>query len=113
VTTRLATRTDLAPHLPALHAALLEQRRFRAEQLDALVADIPPAGTDDPRDLVALALTDAAAAALAEIDAALVRMGRGEYGHCRKCSAPVPLERLEILPAAALCMGCQRSRDDA
>lgn len=107
--TTTAARTDLAPHLPALHAALLEQRRFRSEQLDALTAEIPPTGTDDPRDLVTLALTDAAATALADIDAALVRMGRGGYGRCRDCAAPIPLERLEILPAAPLCMACQRA----
>lgn len=96
---------ELARHLPALRAALLEQRRFRADQLSQLQGEAP---TDDAREEVMLTLRRAARVALADIDAALARMGDGRYGRCVYCDATIPLERLEILPAVALCMACQR-----
>ena len=101
---------DVAPHLPALHAALLEQRRFRTDQLVGLGAEAP---ADDVRAEVLLTLRRAARVALSDIDSALARMGDGRYGRCVYCDATIPLERLEILPAVALCMACQRpERDD-
>lgn len=99
------TPPDLAEHLPALRAALLEQRRFRAGQLGQLGTEVP---TDHAREEVMLTLRRAAQVALADIDAALVRMRKGRFGRCVQCDAPIPLERLEILPAVALCMTCQR-----
>lgn len=38
-------------------------------------------------------------------------MDRGTYGRCVRCGAAVAVERLEILPAVALCMTCQRAED--
>ena len=99
------TPADLGRHLPALRAALLEQRRFRAGQLSELHANVP---TDDAREEVTLTLRRAARVALADIDAALTRMREGRYGRCVHCDTTIPLERLEILPAVALCMSCQR-----
>ena len=96
---------DIAHQLPALRAALLEQRRFRADQLGELRAEAP---TDAAREEVALTLRRAARVALADIDAALARMREGRYGRCVHCDTTIPLARLEILPAVALCMTCQR-----
>jgi len=99
------TPAGLSRHLPALRAALLEQRRFRAGQLSELQANEP---TDDAREEVTLTLRRAARVALADIDDALARLREGRYGRCVRCGATIPLERLEILPAVALCMACQR-----
>ena len=99
------TPADLTRHLPALRAALLEQRRFRADQLGQLRAEAP---TDGAREEVMLTLRRAARVALADIDAALARIRDGHYGRCVRCDATIPLGRLEILPAVALCMACQR-----
>jgi RNA polymerase-binding protein DksA len=48
---------------------------------------------------------------LAEIDAALKRIEEGTYGICTNCDRPVPVERLEALPWATLCIDCQRDRE--
>ena len=53
-----------------------------------------------------LALRIAATTALFEIDAALARIADGEYGQCVSCSQPIPAARLDVLPAAPLCMPC-------
>lgn len=104
---------NLTPHLPNLRDALTEQRQFRLDQLAELVGDIPEtcATSMDPHDEVTIALHAGATAALADIDNALARMDTGDYGRCRHCSAPIPLERLEILPATPLCMTCQHTAE--
>jgi DnaK suppressor protein len=43
---------------------------------------------------------------LMRIDSALERVESGEYGHCLACGAPIPEARLELDPAAVLCMDC-------
>jgi len=40
---------------------------------------------------------------LGEIEAALQRIDSGSYGHCERCSAPIPLARLQVNPTALFC----------
>lgn len=42
---------------------------------------------------------------------ALHRFERDEYGVCAHCGQPIPMERLEALPHATLCMRCQREQE--
>jgi RNA polymerase-binding protein DksA len=48
---------------------------------------------------------------LVEIDAALKRIENGTYGMCTNCDGQIPEERLEALPWATLCIGCQRQQE--
>ncbi|WP_430413873.1 TraR/DksA family transcriptional regulator [Parasphingorhabdus sp.] len=43
---------------------------------------------------------------IARIEMALNRITQGEYGWCAACGEPIAYKRLEIDPAAALCIGC-------
>ncbi len=43
---------------------------------------------------------------LADLDRALERLDRGEYGRCEGCGGPIPKERLEVRPAASRCVRC-------
>ncbi|ASK90031.1 TraR/DksA family transcriptional regulator [Sphingorhabdus sp. SMR4y] len=45
---------------------------------------------------------------LARIEMALKRIRQNEYGWCAECGDPIAFRRLEIDPAAALCIGCAR-----
>jgi RNA polymerase-binding protein DksA len=56
-----------------------------------------------------LALGDRSRAALEAVNAALARLDAGTYGRCTRCGRDVGAERLEALPAAALCIACQRA----
>lgn len=96
-------RTDPARATEAFRERLLEERRFRAEQIAALDAERPP--TPRHQD-VHQALRTAAATALVEIDAALDRMAAGRYGRCVGCGRQIPTDRLDVLPMTALCMSC-------
>lgn len=98
-----------ARELVAARVELDQQRRFRTEQLDQLKLDAAEAiaTADQPRLQVTRVLELAAGAALSEIDAAQLRIESGSYGFCERCSEPVLLERLEVLPMARLCTHCQ------
>ena len=96
----------LEPHLPGLRAELEEQREFRLQQLEELGWAIETF-EDEARLEVAYVLAMAAGSALEEIEAALDRLAAGAYGTCVGCAGHVGLERLEVLPMAALCASCQ------
>jgi RNA polymerase-binding transcription factor DksA len=112
-TLRIVEPRGVSDHLPDLRSALEQQRQFRTDQLDELAGEFadPATAADVPRIQVAAAVRTAAAAALADIDAALRRIEYGCYGKCEECDTALPLERLEILPMSRLCMRCQHAAE--
>ena len=116
VTNRISTvpGRSIVAYLPQFRAALEQQRAFRAEQLAELAAQAARGASnisDDPRDEVTDVLRTGATAALVEIEAAIARMVAGTYGACEYCKNSIPVERLEILPMAALCMRCAHAHE--
>jgi len=92
-----------------LRNMLGEQRRFR---IDQLTEPAPPPGTMSQPELeVREAVLSSAQLALADVEAALDRMRSGTYGRCVHCGRQLPIERLEVVPQAALCMPCQQRAD--
>lgn len=48
---------------------------------------------------------------LRQVELALSRLSRGRYGVCLKCDEPIEKERLDTVPWALFCTGCQRNVD--
>lgn len=46
---------------------------------------------------------------LSKVDRALERIEAGKYGVCESCSGAIPVERLDVLPYATLCVDCART----
>ncbi|MFA5069817.1 MAG: TraR/DksA C4-type zinc finger protein [Patescibacteria group bacterium] len=44
---------------------------------------------------------------LKEVEEALVKINKGGYGRCENCQEEIPRERLEVNPAAAICVKCK------
>ena len=74
----------------------------------------------DPKDLVDIAAEDIDRKTLEAlgaqeikrlrlIDAALSRIDNNRYGLCAKCNKKIPLERLEAIPYALMCIDCKTS----
>ena len=49
---------------------------------------------------------------LRRIDRALVRLKAGDYGLCQNCGGEIGEKRLEVLPFADLCFGCQQDKEN-
>ncbi|HUF09382.1 MAG TPA: TraR/DksA C4-type zinc finger protein [Rhodothermales bacterium] len=47
---------------------------------------------------------------LRQVELALERIARGQYGTCLNCGGEIPVARLEIMPESGLCMTCAARR---
>jgi DnaK suppressor protein len=68
-------------------------------------------GTDAFEQAVGVALQRKIESTLGEVERALVKFGDGTYGLCEVCGARIDRARLEILPHAKLCLGCQSRQE--
>ena len=50
-------------------------------------------------------------AVLYQIEDALKRIDEGAYGVCQQCQKPIALSRLRAVSYTALCIGCQRTKE--
>ncbi len=110
------------PHDEELAAARVDAARVveDLEQELAAIGESTDAGPDDEHDAEGstvgferarvTALLSVARAALARLDAALVRVREGSYGRCSACGGEIPFERLQALPGVAVCARCAALR---
>ena len=97
-------------------ALLAERARLRDEQRETTIQAPDPMTYGSQAAAASqvfaqqrdLALRDHNQVLIEAVDAALARLDAGTYGVCTSCGEPVGADRLEALPAAALCIDCQR-----
>ena len=70
-------------------------------------------GTDAMEREKAFQLASAEGRLLLEINEALRRIARGEYGICESCGNPILRARLEAMPTARLCLSCKEKEERA
>jgi RNA polymerase-binding transcription factor DksA len=70
-------------------------------------------GTDAMEREKAFQLASAEGRILLEINEALRRIARGEYGVCEMCENPILRARLEAMPTARLCLSCKEKEERA
>lgn len=70
-------------------------------------------GTDAMEREKAFQLASAEGRILLEINEALRRLARGEYGVCESCESPILRARLEAMPTARLCLSCKEKEERA
>jgi RNA polymerase-binding transcription factor DksA len=68
--------------------------------------------SDEGLELTA-SLAELAGSRAAAVESALARFREGRYGVCDDCDEDIPVERLAAMPAAVLCVDCQRKRETA
>lgn len=64
-------------------------------------------GTDSMEMEKAYLIGSASSEALEDIDEALERIKRGDYGRCVECGQEISRDRLEAVPYAKLCLECK------
>jgi RNA polymerase-binding transcription factor DksA len=98
-------RPDSGPERLSAHDARQRLEHERNSRLVQLRAIDEARAADDP---LMAAQMDSLQRVMKEVDAAFDRIQDGTYGTCQDCAQPIPVERLEILPYARCCVGCQR-----
>ncbi len=58
------------------------------------------------------ALSDVEESKKMQIEEALERLVLGVYGQCTSCGRPIEPGRLEIMPYALNCVGCQKEQEE-
>ena len=74
--------------------------------------DTADAATDSVHSEMNSQLAEKESQELTDINNALHKMETGEYGLCEECGMPIPIERLEAIPAAELCLKCQEELEE-
>ena len=69
------------------------------------------AGTDAMEREKAFLFASVEGRVLLEIDDALRRLYRGEYGNCETCGNLIARARLEVMPQARLCISCKEKEE--
>ncbi|HET6143894.1 MAG TPA: TraR/DksA family transcriptional regulator [Candidatus Acidoferrales bacterium] len=108
-------RTQRSKKFTVLEKELASQRnalrvRIDRHRMDAVIDrdldDEAAAAVDNAtKDMLAVTL-ERERRTLNEVELALVRLKKGEYGVCDHCGTEIPKARLEALPWARLCVHC-------
>lgn len=102
---------DSSVRLRALLLTELHAKAAQAADHEARASQLT--GHTDVDSILERELADAGAArareGIGEIKKALDRLDAGTYGWCEACGAPIPFERLEVIPEVQHCVACPRS----
>ena len=101
-------------HRPRIEARIEELKTHLAEielHLDqALDPDLEDQAIDLEDDEVLESMGRAKLREMRLLEDALARMGRGEYGICRRCGRDISEARLQAVPYAVLCRDCASAK---
>jgi DnaK suppressor protein len=102
--------------LLSARAEILSLREARDASASTVVLDQTSVGRLSRMDAMqqqamAKGARERAELALRRIEAALGRCEEGTYGDCLACGEPIDPRRLELDPAATLCIACAQARD--
>lgn len=75
------------------------------------IGDSVDQAVDDEFDHVSSQLAQTESRELEQIEEALRRMKKGNYGLCEGCGEAIPLARLQVVPYAKRCVRCQRASE--
>ena len=91
--------------------AYLAEFRKAEEDLDSIAeereSELEEHAQEEHSARMLTRLDDRTLHAVREIDAALQRLLKGNYGICEACAGDVPLSRLRALPATRYCSDCE------
>lgn len=95
----------------ALRKALAGDLSLLKELREQAKGDVADFALDAAHDEISSQMAEVESRELTNIEKALERMRHGEYGVCESCNENIPLARLQALPYASLCIGCQRESE--
>jgi DnaK suppressor protein len=106
-----------------LKKTLLKRKEELASSVKNHVEELPDTGMEgaagDSSDRASAdytsemfgALLQRQAGTLEEVERALAKFDKGEYGICECCEKPIPSKRIKAVPWARFCLECQQNYD--
>ena len=92
-------------------AALQTNRQDASGDLSKMPLDMADIGSDNYEQEFTIGLIETEQATLREINEALERIEKKEFGKCTACSGPIPRARLKAKPHALYCIECKRRQE--
>jgi DnaK suppressor protein len=92
-----------------LNNLIAENQDFEALVEDLDPKDLADIAADDIDRKTLEALSSHEIKRLRQIDSAISRIKNERFGVCMRCNKKIPTERLEAIPYAFMCIGCQTS----
>jgi len=89
-----------------------QSQKDSAGDLSAYSYHMADLGTDAMEREKEFFLASAEGRMLRDIDDALRKIHKKEYGRCETCQKVIPKKRLEIVPQARLCIPCQEKEEE-
>jgi RNA polymerase-binding transcription factor len=110
----LVERQKILKEMGHLENTVLKiNQRESAGDLSGYSFHMADVGTDAMEREKAFLFASAEGRLLMEINEALRRVYRGEYGVCENCGQPIARARLEAMPYARLCLSCKEKEERA
>ena len=110
----LVERQKILKEMGHLESTVLKvNQRDSAGDLSGYSFHMADVGTDAMEREKAFLFASAEGRTLIEINDALRRVYRGQYGVCESCSQPIARARLEAMPHARLCVRCKEKEERA
>jgi DnaK suppressor protein len=108
----LAKRRLLIGDVSTLEKAALQNSRQDASgDLSKMPLDMADIGSDNYEQEFNLGLMETEQATLGEIEEALERIEKKQFGKCASCGGPIPKARLKVKPHAKYCIECKRREE--
>ena len=108
----IAERQKLMKDIGYLETNVLKvNQRDSSGDLSGYSFHMADVGTDAYEREKAFLFASSEGRLLIDIDDALRKLYRGEYGKCEICEQPIARARLEAMPAARLCLSCKEKQE--
>ena len=106
-----AEKTELEKTLDSLNDGLRQRLTESVAELSAYDQHTADLGAETFERGKDLGLRDNTEHLLADTNAALELMDRGEYGICQDCGRPIEEDRLRAIPSTTLCFECKDTQE--
>lgn len=100
-------RERLTERRAVLHERVQRVRQDLRREREPLPGSFGDAAIAIENDDVLHAIEDSSARELDQIARALVRLEAGEFGVCERCGKLIDPQRLDVVPYASRCGGCE------
>ena len=104
-------RTKFADEIKAIAREAAKNPREASGDLSSYTIHMADMSADTYERELSTGLASSEHQVFYQIEEALKRIEEGSYGDCQQCGKPVSLSRLKAVPYTALCIECQRIKE--